>query len=74
MQHKMFKAVDERTGFRTTQVLAAPILSPGNKLLGVVELLNRLDGRRFPSSCEAELKALCAVLAASFEKQKAPAA
>jgi GAF domain-containing protein len=56
MQHKMFKAVDERTGFRTTQVLAAPVLSSDGKLLGVVEFLNRLDGRRFPATCEAELK------------------
>ena len=74
MAHKMFKAVDERTGFRTTQVLAAPVLSPGNKLLGVVELFNRLDERRFPTSCETDLKQLCAVLATAFEKQKVPAA
>ena len=74
MAHKMFKAVDERTGFRTTQVLAAPVLSPGNKLLGVVELLNRLDGRRFPTSCETDLKQLCTLLATAFEKQKVPAA
>jgi hypothetical protein len=57
MAHKMFKAVDERTGFRTTQVLAAPVLSAGNKLLGVVELLNRIDGRRFPTVVRNGLEA-----------------
>jgi GAF domain-containing protein len=73
MAHKMFKAVDERTGFRTTQVLAAPVISRDGKLLGVVELLNRADGRRFPSSCESELKDLCAALAPAFARQMATA-
>ena len=73
MAHKMFKAVDERTGFRTTQVLAAPVVSPSGKLLGVVELLNRVDGRRFPSASEADVKELCATLATAFEKQRVPA-
>jgi len=73
MQHKMFKAVDERTGFRTTQVLAAPILSGDGKLLGVVELLNRSDRRRFPSQCESDLKQLCEAIAKAFAKQPAPA-
>ncbi len=71
MAHKMFKAVDERTGFRTTQVLAAPIVSPSGKLLGVLELLNRLDGRRFPSVCEADVKELCALIATALEKKVA---
>ncbi len=74
MTHKMFKAVDERTGFRTTQVLGAPIVSSGGKLLGVLELLNRLDGRRFPTACEPDVKQLCATIAAALEKQRVPAA
>ena len=76
LRRKMFVAVDERTGYRTTQVLAAPILSNGGKLLGVVELLNRLDKKRFPESCEDDLADLCATLAPAFSllaKQQAPA-
>jgi GAF domain-containing protein len=73
MAHKMFKAVDERTGYRTTQVLAAPILSPGGRLLGVMELLNRTDARRFPMSCEGELRQLCEAVAPAFEKHTATA-
>jgi GAF domain-containing protein len=69
MAHKMFKAVDERTGFRTTQVLAAPVISPEGKLLGVIEFLNRADGRRFPTPAEADLRQLCAALAPTFAKQ-----
>jgi GAF domain-containing protein len=62
MQRKMFMAVDERTGYRTHQVLAAPVVKEG-KLVGVVELLNRLDKQRFPKSCEQEIEKLCEQLA-----------
>ena len=62
MQRKMFMAVDERTGYRTHQVLAAPVIKDG-KLVGVVELLNRLDKQRFPKSCEQEIEKLCESLA-----------
>ena len=70
LAHKMFKAVDERTGYRTTQVLAAPVVSADGKLLGVIELLNRLDERRFPASCESDLKELCAKLAPAFDRER----
>jgi GAF domain-containing protein len=66
LTRKMFLAVDERTGFRTTQVLAAPIVSATDKLLGVVEFLNREDDRRFPQACEADAKQLCALLATAL--------
>jgi hypothetical protein len=29
LAHKMFRAIDERTGYRTTQILAAPVVSQG---------------------------------------------
>ena len=67
MQHKMLRAIDERTGYRTTQILAAPILS-GERLVGVIELLNRKDGRRFPKASEKEVAALCEALATALEK------
>jgi GAF domain-containing protein len=67
---KMFRAIDERTGYKTTQVLAAPILSAdGTRLLGVVEIFNRLDGRRFPKATEKDLQALCTLLAGSLERE-----
>src|SRR5438477_9444986 len=41
LEIKMFRAIDERTGYKTTQVLAGPILSAnGERLLGVVEVFN----------------------------------
>jgi GAF domain-containing protein len=65
MERKMFLAVDERTGYRTHQVLAAPVVKDG-KLVGVVELLNRLDRKRFPAACEQEILKLCEALAPSL--------
>lgn len=69
MQRKMFMAVDERTGYRTRQVLAAPVVSPHDgELVGVVELLNRLDQQRFPKACEQDIVTLCETLASALEK------
>ena len=67
MQHKMLRVIDERTGYRTTQILAAPILR-GEQLVGVIELLNRKDGRRFPKASEKDVATLCEILAPALEK------
>ena len=72
LKHKMFRAIDERTGYRTTQVLAAPVVAEG-RLLGVVELLNRTDGRRFPKAIEKDLSLLCEILAPALAKAASPA-
>jgi GAF domain-containing protein len=72
MKMRMFRAVDERTGFQTRQVLAAPVIARG-KVLGVVELLNRVDQVRFPVECERGVVALCQALAPMFERQPATA-
>ena len=72
LAHKMFRAIDERTGYRTTQILAAPVAAQG-RLLGVVELLNRSDGRRFPKSSEKDVTALCEILAPALSKAASPA-
>jgi signal transduction protein with GAF and PtsI domain len=70
MKMRMFRAVDERTGYTTRQVLAAPIVSASTgRLLGVVELFNRTDKQRFPSTAEDGIVALCAFLAAVFAKE-----
>jgi signal transduction histidine kinase len=37
-------AVDKRTGFRTRSIVAAPLLDPTGRLLGVVQVLNRHGG------------------------------
>jgi type II secretory ATPase GspE/PulE/Tfp pilus assembly ATPase PilB-like protein len=58
------REVDLRTGQRTHQMLAAPLLgAPGNTLLGVVQLANHRKGRPFRSIAAEGLKELCAALA-----------
>ena len=75
MKQRLFRAVDERTGYKTRQVLAAPIVSASTgKLLGVVELFNRVDKERFPATSEEGIVALCAYLATVFAKQPAKTA
>lgn len=38
---RFFKGVDQRTGFRTRSIIATPLISRG-RLLGVVEIMNKL--------------------------------
>ena len=43
---KFDKAWDEKTGYRTTQILATPVKYEG-AILGVLQLINRTDGSGF---------------------------
>ena len=43
---------DERSGFRTRQMLAVPILVDGKYLMGVLLLINKRDGGRFTAEEE----------------------
>ena len=43
---------DERSGFRTRQMLAVPILVDGKYLMGVLLLINKRDGGRFTAAEE----------------------
>jgi TPR repeat protein len=64
------RAVDERTGYRTRQLLTAPILSSlGGNTVGVVQVLNRLDGARFPAECEQGVRRLCEHLSRALTEE-----
>src|SRR5204863_2046811 len=43
------KAVDQRTGYRSKQMLIAPILGgdTGSELMGMIQLINNLSGQPF---------------------------
>ncbi|MBI5166597.1 MAG: sensor domain-containing diguanylate cyclase [candidate division NC10 bacterium] len=43
---RFFRGVDEKTGFQTRSILCVPLKSKG-KTLGVIELINKLDGPSF---------------------------
>jgi adenylate cyclase len=39
-----YDEVDKETGYNTKNLIAVPILDPENKVLGVVELINKKNG------------------------------
>ncbi|MFL6674157.1 MAG: GAF domain-containing protein [Massilia sp.] len=67
------QGVDRRTGYRTEQVLVAPIIGD-HEVLGVVQLINNLRGRIFPDLVVEGLSQLCGTLATAFaQRSQAPA-
>ncbi|MCK4535216.1 MAG: Flp pilus assembly complex ATPase component TadA, partial [Syntrophobacterales bacterium] len=60
---------DKKSGFRTAQVLAVPILCE-NVLMGVIQILNRKDGERFTGEDQNFLKEMANVLGTAFYNQE----
>ena len=67
-----YRAVDRATGYRTKQLLAAPIVDgpDSGEALGVVQLLNTLSGKPFPPSAESKVEVLCSALAKSYRRRR----
>ncbi len=61
---------DKRTGFRTAQILAMPILHESRASLGVIQLLNKKRGGRFTKDDEAGAARLVKTLAIAFHNQQ----
>ena len=60
-----FKEVDRRTGYRTRQVLAAPLLRrQGRELAGVVQVINSRNGAPFPPWSAGAIERIGEALAA----------
>jgi type II secretory ATPase GspE/PulE/Tfp pilus assembly ATPase PilB-like protein len=69
------KAVDQRTGYRTKQMMVAPILGGegGGELLGVIQVINHLPGAPFAALAEEGLVELAKTLAIAFRvRQQIP--
>jgi type II secretory ATPase GspE/PulE/Tfp pilus assembly ATPase PilB-like protein len=74
------KAVDQRTGYRTKQMMVAPIVSGesgsegGGELLGVIQIINHLPGSPFPPLAEEGMVELGNTLAIALRvRQQIPA-
>ncbi|MBI3041468.1 MAG: GspE/PulE family protein [Betaproteobacteria bacterium] len=65
-----FRAVDRSTGYRTRQVLAAPVFdgADSGEVIGVAQLINTLSGNPFQKSAEERVVELCKALAAGFRQ------
>ncbi len=65
------KEVDKRTGYRTKQMLVAPILSSiDDELLGVVQLLNSKTNEPFSQAAVDGVNELCQTLAIAFSQRQ----
>ncbi|MDH3598756.1 MAG: ATPase, T2SS/T4P/T4SS family [Candidatus Tectomicrobia bacterium] len=61
---------DERTGFRTRQVLSVPILFERKYLMGVLVLLNRKTEGKFSKSEEEQALEIAEILGMAFRNQQ----
>ena len=67
------KAVDAKTGYRTKQMLVAPIVEAKTKdLIGVVQIINSKSGQPFPPIMEEGVVQLCETLAIAFRQRQGP--
>jgi type II secretory ATPase GspE/PulE/Tfp pilus assembly ATPase PilB-like protein len=74
-QLRFLKEVDKRTGYRTKQMLVAPVVDTGsNELIGVVQAINTRSGQPFSPLAEEGVVNLCETLAIAFKQRQKPAA
>ncbi len=65
--------VDKRTGYRTKQVLMAPILNAENQaLMGVVQVINNKNGQPFPAIAIEGVTEICRILAIAIKQRQKP--
>jgi type II secretory ATPase GspE/PulE/Tfp pilus assembly ATPase PilB-like protein len=61
---------DKRTGFRTQQILAMPILHENKIVVGVIQLLNKKKGGRFTKEDESNVARIAKTLGVAFHTQQ----
>jgi len=65
--------VDQRTGYRTREMLVAPLVTvQSNELLGVVQFINNRAGGPFSGVCADGVKELCETLSVAFSQRLKP--
>ncbi len=70
---RFLQEVDRRTGYRTKQMLVAPIIdNQGDELLGVVQIINNKAGTPFAGFQDEGIKGLCETLAIAFTQRSRP--
>ncbi|GAB2182000.1 hypothetical protein DLREEDagrD3_22230 [Denitratisoma sp. agr-D3] len=71
---RFLQEVDAKTGYRTKQMLVAPIVDHvGGELLGVVQIINNKADTPFIQVAEEGVKGLCETLAIAFTQRNKPA-
>jgi type II secretory ATPase GspE/PulE/Tfp pilus assembly ATPase PilB-like protein len=68
---RFLQEVDKRTGYRTKQVLCAPVIdAPSGELIGVVQIINNKSGQPFGGLEEEGAAALTQTLAIAFRQRQ----
>jgi type II secretory ATPase GspE/PulE/Tfp pilus assembly ATPase PilB-like protein len=67
------KAIDQKTGYRTKEMLVAPIIDASEgQLLGAVQFINSRHGEPFTAIAQEGVKELCETLAIAFTQKNKP--
>src|SRR5207244_6867250 len=70
---RYLQEVDKRTGYRTKQMLVAPIVEPGtSELIGVIQIINNKAGVPFGGLAEEGVSELSQTLAIAFKQRQKP--
>jgi type II secretory ATPase GspE/PulE/Tfp pilus assembly ATPase PilB-like protein len=72
-QLRFLKEVDRRTGYRTKQMLVAPV-SDTSEIIGVVQVINTKDGKPFSQVAEEGINHLTETLSIALKQRSRPAA
>lgn len=68
---RFLQDVDRRTGYRTKQMLVAPIVdAEGGDLIGVMQIINNKAGISFPSMVEEGVRELTQTLAVALKQRQ----
>jgi type II secretory ATPase GspE/PulE/Tfp pilus assembly ATPase PilB-like protein len=71
---RFLREVDKKTGYRTEQMLVAPLVHPQtDELVGVIQLINNRQGGPFGDFTEEGVNELAATLAIAFTQRLRPA-
>jgi len=70
---RFLQEVDKRTGYRTKQMLVAPVLDQqGSELIGVIQIINSKAGIPFGPLTEEGVSELAQTLAIAFKQRQKP--
>jgi type II secretory ATPase GspE/PulE/Tfp pilus assembly ATPase PilB-like protein len=70
-QLRFLKEVDKRTGYRTKQMLVAPVVDAAtSELVGVVQAINTKSGHPFSPLAEEGMSNVCETLAIAFKQRQ----
>ncbi len=69
-QLRFLQEVDKRTGYRTKQMLVAPILDIGGDLVGVIQVINNKAGAPFAAMVEEGVQELAQTMAVALRQRQ----